>query len=39
MKCGDVEDFKEGKCEGNEKIVFGEDVDKNARGDYFVDAC
>ncbi|XP_068910151.1 lipase member H-like [Tenebrio molitor] len=39
VKCGSVEDFKKGKCEKNESVVFGENVDKSARGDYFVAVC
>jgi len=39
VKCESVEDFKAGKCRKNDSVVFGENVDKAARGNYFVAAC
>ncbi|XP_044258124.1 lipase member H-like [Tribolium madens] len=39
VECESVENFKEGKCDQNKSIVFGENVDRNARGNYFVNAC
>lgn len=39
IKCESVQDFRAGKCVKNEGVVFGESVDKTARGNYFVSVC
>ncbi|KAJ8927622.1 hypothetical protein NQ314_019900 [Rhamnusium bicolor] len=35
-KCDSLEDFREGVCENKEQVTFGEMVDKNVRGKYFL---
>lgn len=35
--CQDYATFILGKCEDNENIIFGENVNKTAKGEYFFD--
>lgn len=41
VKCDTFLDFENGKCRENktDSILFGENVNKSARGNYFVDVC
>lgn len=34
-KCDSYEDYLAGKCEGNEQVVFGDEVTKGAVGKYY----
>lgn len=35
--CGDYISFTTGKCKNNKEILFGENVNKDERGIYFLD--
>ncbi|GJQ71265.1 hypothetical protein Trydic_g11004 [Trypoxylus dichotomus] len=36
VACSSKTDFNNGRCDGNEKIIMGENVDRNARGDFYL---
>lgn len=36
IQCEDYEKYKSGNCDSNEKVVFGENVSRNAKGSYFL---
>lgn len=36
-KCDSYEAFSSGRCEGNERVVFGEELTKGAEGKFYFD--